>query len=82
MIYIVIGILLGILVINSLVCAFDQIYVEEVDLRYAFLILTYILTAFGLILTICWPVLYIMLRYELSKLPEEVRNVLSTKVRK
>lgn len=81
LINIVIGILLGILVVDSLFCAFDQIYVDEIDLKYAFLSFTYLLTLFGVLLTLAWFILYFMLRKEINSLPQEIRNTISTKVR-
>lgn len=69
LINVVIGIFLGILLIDSLFCAFDQIYDKEIDLKYAFLGFTYLLTLFGVLLTVVWPVLYLMLRHEFNLLP-------------
>ena len=54
---------------------------NEVDLQNAYLGVAYFLTSFGVLLTISWPILYLLLRKEINLFPKEIQNTISTKVR-
>ena len=66
LIYVVMGILLSFLVIDSIFCAVDSKYSHYKILLTAFYTFTYILMIFGIALTIAWPIVYLMLRYEIN----------------